>query len=135
MRFLTVKLMAFAAALIQPGDALARNASQEYNANDMQMTAQVHGHTSAPIGHVRFCDQFPRECIGLDRGNLRVRLSPTAQRELSFINDSVNDEIQPVSDQELYGEVERWTYPENGRGDCEDYVLVKKRRRRTRNEP
>lgn len=128
MRFLTVKLMAIAIALIQPGDAFAWNTSREKAVNYAQETVEVHGYTNAPIGYVQFCERFPRDCTRLDRGNLRIRLSPMAQRVLSFVNDSVNDEIEPVSDQDLYGVVERWTYPENGQGDCEDYVLVKKRR-------
>ncbi len=128
MRFLMVQLIAVAAALMQPGEASAWNTSLEQNVNYSQMDAQVHGYTNAPIGHVKFCNHFPRDCIRLDRGNLRVRLTSAAQRQLNVINESVNREIKPVSDQEQYGVVERWTYPEHGKGDCEDYVLVKRKR-------
>jgi predicted transglutaminase-like cysteine proteinase len=31
-----------------------------------------------------------------------------------------------VTDLDLYGKVEVWTYP-SGKGDCEDYVLLKRR--------
>ncbi len=34
--------------------------------------------------------------------------------------------MAPVTDQDLYGQVEMWTYPA-GKGDCEDYVLLKRR--------
>jgi predicted transglutaminase-like cysteine proteinase len=34
--------------------------------------------------------------------------------------------VQPVTDQELYGKVEYWTYPTD-KGDCEDYVLLKRK--------
>ena len=34
--------------------------------------------------------------------------------------------IAPISDQDLYGEPERWVYPTDA-GDCEDYLLLKKR--------
>jgi len=42
------------------------------------------------------------------------------------VNTYVNGKIAPVSDMELYGEAERWAYPVDA-GDCEDYLLLKKR--------
>ncbi|WP_239507684.1 transglutaminase-like cysteine peptidase, partial [Enterobacter hormaechei] len=42
------------------------------------------------------------------------------------INSHVNAAIEPVTDMEQYGVEEVWTYPISGRGDCEDYVLLKK---------
>jgi predicted transglutaminase-like cysteine proteinase len=32
-----------------------------------------------------------------------------------------------MTDLEHYGVVEKWAYPEDGYGDCEDYVLLKRR--------
>lgn len=46
--------------------------------------------------------------------------------ELLAINARYNAEILPVSDDDLYQVAEFWTYP-NGAGDCEDYVLAKRR--------
>jgi len=37
------------------------------------------------------------------------------------------DADAPVTDLELYGKVEYWTYPTKNKGDCEDYVLEKQR--------
>jgi predicted transglutaminase-like cysteine proteinase len=42
------------------------------------------------------------------------------------VNAYVNGKIAPVSDQDLYGEPEHWAYPTDA-GDCEDYLLLKKR--------
>ena len=39
----------------------------------------------------------------------------------------VNDSIAPVTDLEHWGVVEKWSYPDDGYGDCEDYVLLKRR--------
>ena len=39
----------------------------------------------------------------------------------------VNDTIKPITDLEHWGVVERWNYPDDGYGDCEDYVLLKRR--------
>jgi predicted transglutaminase-like cysteine proteinase len=52
----------------------------------------------------------------------------TAQRwaDLYLINTAVNTRIKPTTDQDLYGTAEFWTYPTTA-GDCEDYLLLKKR--------
>ena len=43
------------------------------------------------------------------------------------VNAWVNDNIKPITDLEHWGVVERWNYPDDGYGDCEDYVLLKRR--------
>jgi predicted transglutaminase-like cysteine proteinase len=128
MKFLTLKLMALAAALMQPGAAFAWNASLEASLNHTQKVAQVYGYTNAPIGHLQFCRDFPHECVSTSSTVNRYRLTQKAHRQLVSINESVNREIKPVSDLEQFNEVERWTYPVSGKGDCEDYVLLKKKR-------
>ena len=42
------------------------------------------------------------------------------------VNAGVNAAIRPMNDIDLYGKDEVWAYP-NGAGDCEDYVLEKRR--------
>ncbi len=44
------------------------------------------------------------------------------------INRDVNDEIEPMSDLEHWGTLEKWSFPVDGKGDCEDYVLEKRKR-------
>ena len=46
--------------------------------------------------------------------------------QLQQLNVSVNKAIKPISDFDLYGVEEYWTYPVDA-GDCEDYVLAKRR--------
>jgi predicted transglutaminase-like cysteine proteinase len=53
-------------------------------------------------------------------------MSPDRWSLLYQVNDFVNNKIAPVSDEDLYGEAEHWAYPTDA-GDCEDYVLLKKR--------
>jgi predicted transglutaminase-like cysteine proteinase len=43
------------------------------------------------------------------------------------VNKWVNETIEPVSDAERWGVADRWDYPVNGKGDCEDFVLLKRR--------
>lgn len=43
------------------------------------------------------------------------------------INTWVNAHIAPVSDMEHWGVLDQWDYPSDGRGDCEDYALLKRK--------
>lgn len=81
----------------------------------------------APIGWVEFCAERPNECSVQPTAPRDVVLSAKAWRELVRMNAFVNEQIRPITDLEHYNVVERWTYPDNGQGDCEDYVLLKRR--------
>lgn len=87
----------------------------------------VGGRTSQPIGHYEFCKSNPAECSERPAASEPVRLTPRRWNELLEVNDTVNAAIEPTSDEELYGRADVWAYPVN-RGDCEDYVLLKRRR-------
>ena len=88
---------------------------------------RTYGQSLPPIGHIRFCRNFPQDCRPAGGNIARVRLTQRRWQQLRAVNSLVNRNVTPVSDQELYGEVERWTYPQ-GSGDCEDYVLLKRRK-------
>ena len=89
--------------------------------------ATVYGQTLPPIGFVDFCAQNKSECrADADRVVPRVSLSGARWKSLNRINAHVNNTVRPVSDADLYKVPERWTYPVDA-GDCEDYVLLKKR--------
>jgi predicted transglutaminase-like cysteine proteinase len=86
------------------------------------------GETSrAPIGWIEFCNEHPKECNAPASQPRDAVLTPKAWRELVRINKSVNETIKPVTDLEHWGVVERWSFPDDGKGDCEDYVLLKRR--------
>ncbi|MCC6946432.1 MAG: transglutaminase-like cysteine peptidase [Bradyrhizobiaceae bacterium] len=86
------------------------------------------GETSRPpIGWVQFCQDRPWECRVEATEARDVDLTNDAYRELARVNRHVNERIRPMTDLEQYGMVEKWTYPESGYGDCEDYVLLKRR--------
>ena len=85
-----------------------------------------HG-SSAPIGYTRFCAENAHECAPSGPLTAMVRLDARRRAELERANTSVNAGIEPATDLDHYGETERWTYPDDGRGDCEDYVLEKRR--------
>jgi len=52
---------------------------------------------------------------------------PNAWNEFLFINKWVNDTVKPMTDLEHHGVAEKWACPNDGYGDCEDYVLAKRR--------
>jgi predicted transglutaminase-like cysteine proteinase len=83
--------------------------------------------TTPPIGWVQFCRDAPSECVPGTAGPATVPLTPSRWRELVEVNLRLNAAIEPVSDEEQYGEAERWTFATSGKGDCEDYVLEKRR--------
>lgn len=88
--------------------------------------ASVIGNTSIPIGHAQFCQTRPGECSFHASVRETAPLSQGRWDELLAINTQFNASIAPVTDEKLYQTVEFWTYP-NGAGDCEDYVLAKRR--------
>jgi len=84
------------------------------------------GKTSQPIGHYEFCQTHMSECTVRSATSERVRLTPQLWSQLVSVNTEVNLAIKPATDQEVYGVPEFWAYPTT-RGDCEDYVLLKRR--------
>lgn len=87
----------------------------------------VTGATNPPIGHYEFCKINPSECTpnGKDRGPMV--LTREGWQKILEINYDVNQAIAPLTDMEINGVEEKWSYPDTV-GDCEDYVLLKRRK-------
>ena len=119
MGFKATVISTAVACLCIVNNALAFGAATKY-------ATPEYGNTLPPVGFVKFCAVNPGDCKTL--GNMQERISMTPERwdQLYQVNSYVNDKIAPISDQDLYGEAERWAYPIDA-GDCEDYVLLKKR--------
>jgi predicted transglutaminase-like cysteine proteinase len=108
--------------------AFAVAASQEVEArphhNTLGLTIYTSG--SAPEGFAGICGKYPWACSNAAG---KRRFSDAELLELaSNVNIGVNREITPMTDMDNYGVVEKWTLPYNGRGDCEDYSLLKMKR-------
>lgn len=86
---------------------------------------RVFGNALPPFGFVDFCDRTPSECVPSGPAEARFEATPQRIAELDDVNRTVNRQIVPVTDLELYGVQEFWTIPVD-RGDCEDYVLLKR---------
>jgi predicted transglutaminase-like cysteine proteinase len=80
-----------------------------------------------PIGWVEFCEENARDCAGRPSAPRDVVLSAQAWKDLTRVNLWVNSHVKPMTDLDHYGVVEKWAYPDDGYGDCEDYVLQKRR--------
>ncbi len=113
--------MAMMAGQAHAGD---RNQTQGQNPNSVFM--RVFGQTLPPIGHVGFCRRHPSECRAQRIGRKRVPLTADRLNDLQSVNRIVNRMVKPVTDLKLYGRLEHWTYPSKY-GDCEDYVILKRR--------
>jgi predicted transglutaminase-like cysteine proteinase len=106
----------FAAGIIAAGEAIADGA---------MLTG---GLTSQPIGHYDFCKANPAECAIRSRMTRPEPMSGALWSLLRRVNTAVNEEVRPMNDLDIYGRDEVWAYPDAGLGDCEDYVLEKRKR-------
>ncbi len=84
------------------------------------------GPAPAPAGFSDFCRRHAEDCAArVDRG-LLVSLDDARMLDLTVVNRAVNTQIRPMTDREIYGREEVWEIPTTV-GDCEDYVLLKRR--------
>ena len=95
--------------------------------NERPLFVPVGEQTRAPIGWIEFCAEYKTECTSKTGAPRDVVLTPKAWADLIQVNNWVNNAIKPVTDIDHWGVVERWNYPDDGKGDCEDYVLLKRR--------
>ena len=90
------------------------------------LSMQVGSWANPPVGYVDFCRNFQSECIA-HGSDLPEQLTESRWRDLQEVNRAVNRAISPVTDLEFYSRDEVWTLPD-AFGDCEDYVLLKRKR-------
>jgi predicted transglutaminase-like cysteine proteinase len=112
--------LAAVAGMALAGEAAAQPVQTAY--------APVGQQASAPIGWLQFCTTARAECDVAGMRAANADLDERRWRELLRINHEVNTEIQPVTDIDQWGVPEVWSYPTTGKGDCEDYVLEKRKR-------
>ncbi|WP_051335302.1 transglutaminase-like cysteine peptidase [Methylocapsa acidiphila] len=89
--------------------------------------ALVGAPTSIPYGWADFCRRYDGECDGAPLPPRDVAFTPDAAEALERVNTWVNAHIEAVSDMEHWGVVDQWDYPSDGKGDCEDYALLKRK--------
>src|ERR1700712_5582412 len=65
-----------------------------------------------PIGWVEVCNERPNECATTPSAPRDVVLTPKAWKDLTRVNKWVNDTVKPITDQDHWGVVEKWSYPD-----------------------
>lgn len=93
------------------------------------------GRTTQPVGHYEFCRGLPQECRQKTPKKAPAELTRKLWTTLISVNNDVNNSVIPMTDLEIWGREEVWSYPVNGMGDCEDYVLEKRRQLHTMGVP
>ncbi|PVE20920.1 transglutaminase [Microvirga sp. KLBC 81] len=88
---------------------------------------QALGRAAPTWAWVRFCQKHPQECRINRTQPERIALTPRAWAILQQVNEHVNATILAVTDQDHWGVVDRWDYPDDGLGDCEDIQLLKRK--------
>lgn len=96
-------------------------------AGDRPLFIAVGSSARPPVGWIEFCSEYAPECETKPIPPRDMVLTTKAWKELARINKWVNETVRPITDLEHWGVVERWNYPDDGYGDCEDYVLLKRR--------
>jgi predicted transglutaminase-like cysteine proteinase len=88
---------------------------------------QVVGSAGPTQAWISFCQRRPRECqVDLSQP-ARITLTTSMWAALTQVNEHVNSSILAVTDQDHWGVLDRWDYPDDGLGDCEDIQLLKRK--------
>jgi predicted transglutaminase-like cysteine proteinase len=73
------------------------------------------------------CRDVPGEC-GINPAELAtIALTPEVWQLLVRVNREINEGIQALSDRDHWGVEDRWNFPDDGAGDCEDIQLLKRK--------
>jgi predicted transglutaminase-like cysteine proteinase len=76
---------------------------------------------------IKFCERLPQECaVDVSEPDM-IALDQPLWDTIVQINEQVNRAILSVTDQDRWGVVDRWDYPDDGLGDCEDIQLRKRK--------
>ena len=109
---------------LSPASALTEDAQRGPVAS-----AQLPAGTKAnpPWGWSDFCRRYPGECVNQTLAPETTRLTPKLWKLLNKVNRDVNASVTAITDQEHWGLPEHWDYPDDGKGDCEDFSLLKRK--------
>lgn len=83
------------------------------------------GEARMPSGMASLCEREPAFCAEV-KPEPNVSLDASQWALIEGVNRQINQNIVATTDEKLYGRTEYWTLPEDA-GDCEDYVLLKRK--------
>lgn len=80
---------------------------------------------AAPPGFASACGRYDWLCGSRSGRHMNDSQLLALARQ---VNSEVNRSVRAMTDLQNYGKAEHWTLPYNGRGDCEDFALLKKKK-------
>jgi predicted transglutaminase-like cysteine proteinase len=86
------------------------------------------GEAKPVIAWVDFCRRYASECRVDTNEPEQIELTQKNWKTIISTNVRTNRDIEPVTDMDHWGQVDRWDMAEDGKGDCEEYVLVKRKK-------
>ena len=93
----------------------------------MSLSATTTGPARPIAAWAEFCERYPSECA-VDRTEpASITLTPALWQTINAVNRRINRAVEAVTDQEHRRAADRWDLAEDGRGDCEDFQLLKRR--------
>ena len=116
-----------------PLAAIAAIVQVPYNAQSFPLAQSRSLYTAvveiakAPKGWLALCERHLDECDVQPTAAKSVELTGDVWDRLVAVNEWVNTRVKAITDQKHWNVSERWDYAEDGYGDCEDYVLLKRR--------
>ncbi len=118
------------ALLLTVGGASAAQAQQQASPGIPVASAPANasGDARAPYAWTDFCKRSPAECRVEVNEPERVEMTPKLWKAMIALNARINREIEAITDEDHWGVVDRWNLPEDGKGDCEDFALLKRKR-------
>lgn len=90
-------------------------------------TLEIQGDAQPTKAWTEFCARAPAECTVNLSEPPAIVLTHAAWVMVTSVNVRVNRSIQGMTDMEHWGTDDRWDYPNDGKGDCEDIQLLKRR--------
>jgi predicted transglutaminase-like cysteine proteinase len=114
-------------ALGMAGMALTAVNAKSFAGPETATFAALGAETSVPYGWVDFCQRYRGECQDDETDAQDIELTAAVYRKIANINAWVNKNIDPVADTDHWSSLDKWDYPSDGKGDCEDFALLKRR--------
>jgi len=109
------------------GCILSIGCATSANAAEVLVHANIGSAVRSPMGWVQFCQDHSAECNTARTTPRVVVMTQVAWNDLLRVNRQVNATIKPITDMDHWGTIEKWSYPTDGYGDCEEYVLQKRK--------
>jgi predicted transglutaminase-like cysteine proteinase len=119
--------IAFATMLVAVGISSAQARQDVAGIPVASAPAAASGDARAPYAWSELCRRSPAECRVDIHESEHVEMTQMLWKTIVAINGRANRTIEAVTDDDHWGVVDRWDIPTDGKGDCEDFALLKRK--------